>query len=668
MERDINKLKEKWELIKESVLRLKSEFVGIDDIIDGVMETVKTWYMFPELYDRPLVVNLFGMTGTGKTSLVTRIVELLGLSEDCFYFNFAQIGECTSWEIEDKINNELSDERSNRIFVYDEFQYAATIQNGAEQLEKKSGLKPFWELMDSGKMHRRADIWGIRMLYTLAYNITRINEMCTMEVTRGVWKNMEECRGYFTDFEWKKVVTHFNVSDDGENGLFFIKGDVWEKMVYVYDKYRSETSAYKELYELVCDMDSDEIADFASGLYRKALCGYDMNFFNSLIFVIANVDEAYEMALNVDPDMSPDVFYKLSKRISIVDIKNALKKRFRNEQIARLGNIHYIYPSFSSKSFEEIIRRKLKSSCAGMSAMMGVDIGYDKHLVDLVYNESVFPTHGTRPIFSTISEMVTSKLSGLTMCLYEDGINPSSITLSAKGDCTLAMVMDGDGTCIKTYSFCNKLRVNQLRKPKKDAKQVITALHESAHFIVYVALFGKRPEKVVSATAGESYGFILECVDSTALTIDSVKKTICVGLAGYMAERMVFGESDMTIGASSDIMKVTQAITKLVRSYGYKVPLRMTYLTSELNHDDMVFVDGEKECNGIIKEILEECMDRTRNILEKSTIALKESAKYLSFHSEMPKNKMTKIMEMIPKDVISPVRDVMYYTERLENM
>jgi len=69
---------------------LKKEFVGIDKVIEGVVDTLAPFYLFPESLTKPLVINLWGMTATGKTSLVHNIVEFLNLQSSFFKF---EIGE-----------------------------------------------------------------------------------------------------------------------------------------------------------------------------------------------------------------------------------------------------------------------------------------------------------------------------------------------------------------------------------------------------------------------------------------------------------------------------------------------------------------------------------------------------------------------------------------------
>ena len=55
--------------------KLKREFVGIDDQINQIVDSIRTWYCFPETLSKPLIVNLWGITGTFKTSVLRRLVE-----------------------------------------------------------------------------------------------------------------------------------------------------------------------------------------------------------------------------------------------------------------------------------------------------------------------------------------------------------------------------------------------------------------------------------------------------------------------------------------------------------------------------------------------------------------------------------------------------------------
>ena len=65
---------------------LKTELFGTDEVIDRVIESVRAWYVLPEIITRPVIVCLWGLTGTGKTQLTRALTHKLG-----FYDRFVEV-------------------------------------------------------------------------------------------------------------------------------------------------------------------------------------------------------------------------------------------------------------------------------------------------------------------------------------------------------------------------------------------------------------------------------------------------------------------------------------------------------------------------------------------------------------------------------------------------
>ena len=710
---NIEEIKKKNEIVDNAIKVLKEEFIGIDKQIDEIMDNVRTWYLYPKLQTRPLVVSIWGLSGTGKTCVVKRISELLNIEKDYVYWNFASISESSSWEIENQIEEELSNETSNRMFVYDEFQYAATINpnNGAER-DNKSGLKPFWELLDSGLIHKRSDFWTIRTPFKILDYMLKINAKCHMQIKNGVWVNAQECLEEFRPYDIQKFheVFVFDIDSnqiknldsqkdspkvyvlkddrppccdrvENENLPFFIRGDYLDNIIRLYDTVYGYISDKIETYHKLEGMNCDEIIEFISDIYEKARKGYDLKFNDSIIFVIGNLDEAYQISFDSNPDMSPDQFRKITEKISVVDIKDALKKRFRNEQIARLGNIHVIYPSFSKKNFEDIIQLSLNNYEKEVYHLTGYHLQFEDSIKKIIYDEGVYPTHGTRPIFSTVYEIVKSRLPEIIRQICEKGIKDDvtyiSYSFDENNDIIFCKCYDKNDNEIGIVEFNNvQLRLKKLRDSDvNDDQQALCALHESGHFVMYAKLFGKLPEKLVSRTAeSDTGGFLMEDIDDSKKRISKkdMLKRIQVLLGGYVAEKIYFGE-EMTIGAESDLKDATIIASKMIRRYGMGITSCVsTYVEGGGDDPYGYFVneDNQYYINENIKSIIAQAEEEVRKTLitDEWKKMLKESALYLCENSAMPQSKMVEIYDKVADSVKLSVRSETYYRNVIENI
>lgn len=711
---NIEEIKKKNTIIDNAIVTLKSEFVGIDKQIDEVMDNVRSWYLYPQLQTRPLVIAIWGLSGTGKTALVRRISQLLDIEKDFVYWNFASISESSSWEIENQIEEELSNEKSNRMFVYDEFQYAATLnpKNGEER-DNKSGLKPFWELLDTGLLHKRSDFWAVRTPFKILDYMTKINMKKRMEIVNGVWVNAKECLEDFRPYDIMKFHEVFNFdlntdkiskqeeeptlnkgeikqkygnstnSSNQEEGVipFFIRENYLDKIIELYDNSTGKISDKLETYHRLEEMNCSEIMDFIVEVYENARKGYDLKFNDSIIFVIGNLDEAYEMSFDVNPDMSPDQFRKITEKITVVDIKDALKRRFRNEQIARFGNIHVIYPSFSQENFEDIIDISLNSYAKEVYELTGYHLKFDKTIKSIIYEEGVFPTHGTRPIFSTVYEIVKSRLPKIIANICDndikDKVSTILYTFDNGTDSIFVYCYDNNEKDLLKIEFNKiKLRLKNLRDTdKKDEEQALCALHESGHFVMYAKLFGKMPEKLVSRTTETGTGgFLMENIDSSEKNISKrdLLNKIKVLLGGYVAEKETFGD-EMSAGAWQDLVEATKLASKIVRRFGMgSLNYAATYVkgNTEDPYGYIVNEENQSSINREIKDIIYNAENEVRQtfIDKEWRKMLKESALYLCDNSAIPKEKMQEIYDKVADSVKTRVRSDTFYHDRIIDM
>jgi len=85
-----NNVPEKKKRLEDVRQKLKTEFFGLDAVIDQLIDLTGSWYCFPEIQEKPLVINLWGMTGTGKSSLVNRFVSLTGFDDAHYRFDMGE--------------------------------------------------------------------------------------------------------------------------------------------------------------------------------------------------------------------------------------------------------------------------------------------------------------------------------------------------------------------------------------------------------------------------------------------------------------------------------------------------------------------------------------------------------------------------------------------------
>ena len=699
---DIEEIKRKNEVIDNAIVELKKKYIGVDEQIDEIMSNVRTWYCYPQLQDRPCVINLWGLSGCSKTDSVRTIAKLLDLEEDLIYFNFADINEKNAWEIENDIEDSVGNNKSNRIIVYDEFQYAATLDKQKEEKDNKGALKPFWELLDTGILNKKPEMRTLFNVYKAYLILKRIvDTKYPIKLVNGKWLNSEDYIKNLDGYERKSIFEVFiesekeikpNIAppDMGQNNNGPIRIDSKTKRVNrcvelnpwfidnVVDVYNNVNNSKfstdnVDIRKKIYSMNVTELMEFFYNLYHSSCKGYKLDFKDSLVFVIGNLDEAYDVSFNVNPDMSPDQFHKITKKITVVDIKEALKDRFRNEQIARLGNIHVIYPSFSSRTFKGIIDLQLSKYAKEVEDRIGCKLTYDSSIKNIIYREGVFPTHGTRPVFSTIQEIVKSRLPEVMKAMTDAKLAQKldSLEYSYSNGYVRVKTYDIDRNLLTTVKSKLKLRVDNLRKSTLDDKQALCAVHESGHFVAYASIYGNVPAKLISvATESGTGGFLLqdEDEDERAIkTYDYYMNNIKIALGGYVAERIVFGDDNKTSGAVSDLRKATSIASKMVLELGmYSAVFKSNILNMDSQY--LVIDDKREDSNRTINCIITRAIEELDELFSDDDyrIMLKKSSDYLSTHSELPRNKMKEIYSVIPNEKRT-VRNDRFYRDKLKN-
>ncbi len=182
----------KRDLLNRAEKQLKKEFVGIDPVIEQIINSVKSWYSFPFFQERPTVINLWGLTGTGKSSVVLRLAELLRVMDEFYHFELSQNERGYQTGIRGKLE-EMYEIHTGQpmIIVLDEFQHMRTIDGqGLETNEFTQGI--IWQLLDSGKFQFSdfpSDLYTVNEAIYLLRKVLQIG----IKVKKGILNSTSKC-------------------------------------------------------------------------------------------------------------------------------------------------------------------------------------------------------------------------------------------------------------------------------------------------------------------------------------------------------------------------------------------------------------------------------------------------------------------------------------------
>lgn len=541
---DQNHFKEHQQHIEEARIALKQRFIGIDKIIDDLLNYIQIWYLMPEILNRPIILNLWGMTGVGKTDLIRYLVKLLNFQDRFLEIELSNVDNTNynssiSSYLED---NELNDGKP-AIVLFDEIQRFNTLDSDGKPLQSTK-FTDFWELLSDGKLSKkeRSDLdWYIGDFITA-------NRHAQRRIKQGE-KDVEE-----------------------------------DPILDLYDarELRKMLGLDRSIADLA-EMKHSEMLNILMQEKKKKKIYEPVDHSQTLIIISGNLDEAFEMSkLTSETDVDADIFHAYTKKVTIVDIKNALTNKFRPEQVARFGNIHLIYASLGKKDFETLISREIERIVWNTKERFGIDLTVHPSINALIYRNGVFPAQGVRPVFSSIIDVLESNLSKF---IFE------AITTNAN---TIDIFYDEVGTKI-TAKIGERLvdipymgRIDKIRESHVKDTVANISVHEAGHAIAYMVLMGLAPlqlkSKIASSYAG-GFTFPHQIHETKENLINKIK----IYLAGGIAEEVMFDKQHASTGRSHDREQVTNLAIDYIRKYGFEEKFQANYtLEDEYKMDKFV--------------------------------------------------------------------------------
>jgi cell division protease FtsH len=590
----LERIKSRKEKLEEVKIALKDKFIGIDDAIDKIIDSISLWYLTPELQFRPLIVSLWGITGVGKTDLVRTLVKLLNFTDKFIEIQMDMKNDYSK-NVENFLESSGIDSAEPAILLLDEIQRYRTINEQGEMVDNKY-FNDVWMLLSDGKFQnnsqRRVEIMDL--LYEEMYYSDRMSDDDDEPDEEPSKKNMGKSKqkqkksriykyktSYWTASRFKKML-NLKISAD--------------------EIMRMSLAQRTEIME-----DSLKLGNVNEGKSYEKL----------LIFISGNLDEAFVMADEVeDSERDADIYHELSKRINIIHIKHALSKQFKPEQIARFGNNHVIYPCLDKKSYYEIIKKNCAVILNRVETEHHIKISLSDNIYDAIYRNGVFPTQGVRPAISTVYNLLGSNLPYFLYLSLVNDLN--EISLDIKNNLLFTIIND------KTYDKEVVLDIDLIRDGKTIDEKIIVIVHEIGHALLYSLLYKTPPRQINVNSSGFSEGFVIN--HSSIENKTFIRNRIAVYLGGIVAEEFVFGEDFKSVGASADITSATDTAGSYVRRYAMdgtvsRIIKKEAPQGLELNYNT-------EKTDEIIEGILGEEKKRAKDLLNKNIGTYKALIRY----------------------------------------
>jgi hypothetical protein len=282
---------------------LKQEFIGIDKIIDEIIDNVSSWFFLPYLQEKPVIINLWGLTGVGKTSLVNRLVELLDFEDSFYRFDLGE--KEGSFSFRDSLDELCeNNDTSPVIIALDEIQHSRTVSGPFRHEIENDKNRMIWEMIDSGKIQYVEWKRGLWSFEDLIYKLLHLLK-AGVEVKKGIVVSNIEL-----------YCNEMKITAEEDEKLLFVPEDEYETII----EFAGEQLGLflkVDVEKVLLSFSANDSILFLNKVLKIGKRPSIKNFTKALIFVLGNLDEAYTMSDNFSADIDADEFNKLSQKNTI---------------------------------------------------------------------------------------------------------------------------------------------------------------------------------------------------------------------------------------------------------------------------------------------------------------------------------------------------------------
>ncbi|HRY36613.1 MAG TPA: ATP-dependent zinc metalloprotease FtsH [Candidatus Magasanikbacteria bacterium] len=189
-----------------------------------------------------------------------------------------------------------------------------------------------------------------------------------------------------------------------------------------------------------------------------------------------------------------------------------------------------------------------------------------------------------------------------------------------------------------------------------EKEKKMTAYHEAGHAIVgHVLPDCDQVRKVSIISRGQAGGYTLKMPseDKHYYTLSQFKDELAMMLGGYVVEKMIYGENNVSTGPSSDLKNATRVARDMVVRYGMS-PLgprtfgeheEMIFLGKEI-HEQQDYSDKTAErIDEEVSKLLTEAEKRAKDILESKKESLEKMVAVLMEKETIEQEEIKSILD-----------------------
>jgi cell division protease FtsH len=291
----------------------------------------------------------------------------------------------------------------------------------------------------------------------------------------------------------------------------------------------------------------------------------------------------------------------------------------------------------------------------------GVKTVFDSSVIDTIYKEGVYPAQGTRPLFSTIDRLIKSKLSNVYYEIQNSENLVETIFFRSFEPYLLIEFFSANDT-EQSLKIKLDLKLEKIKEePNLDTRAVVS-VHESGHAVLSIALNNSIPNAIYSTSSGFSGGMTVLDNRRGLFSKNMLLNKLAVSFGGIVAEKLIFGENNITLGSRSDLAGATRFVSNALMNQGFTDDIKGEYENSKLK----VGLQSS-EIENQIKDYLKEAeILAEQTLIENEELLVKLSEYLLNEDRVIKKEKISEFIDkyyrLTTEQVIEKSKELSYKT------